>query len=66
MDETVPAAENAGMDPCQNFRVARDPIVVAAAHHCGSQAETLRLGEVLLDAGPELLECGELDRKSVV
>src|SRR5438094_6993133 len=26
MDETVPAAENAGMDRCQNFRVAHDPI----------------------------------------
>src|SRR2546428_12206198 len=40
--------------------MARDPVVVAAAHHRRAQAEPLRFGEVLLDAGPELFEIYEL------
>ena len=40
--------------------MTRDPLVVAAAHHRGAQAEPLRFGEVLLHARPELLEICEL------
>ena len=40
--------------------MTRDPVVVAAAHHCGPQAQPLCFGEVLLHARAELLELGEL------
>jgi hypothetical protein len=55
-----------GHDRVEAFEVAeaaemtRDPLVVAAAHHRGQQAEPLCFGEVLLHARPEFLELREL------